>query len=135
MRRGKRFLAFVLAISMLLTSNAASVLASQMGENSESEIVKQDINNAEILAGKKMTVLYTPEGQKPLPKVGCERQRLIEGQDFEAVYYLLNQDGTRIGDGLETVTDAGNYELVLQGCNLFEGTFHNAALVTVKPRS
>ena len=135
MRRGKRFLAFVLAISMLLTSNAASVLASQMGENSEAEIVKQDINNTEILAGKKMTVLYTPEGQKPLPKVGCERQRLIEGQDFEAVYYLLNQDGTRIGDGLETVTDAGNYELVLQGCNLFEGTFHNAALVTVKPRS
>lgn len=135
MRIGKRFLAFVLAVSMLLTSDAALILASQIGEGSTVEIVKQDINNAEVLAGKKIAVLYNPAGQKPLPKVVYGDNLLEEGEDFKAIYYELNESGERIGLPLESITNVGTYELVLRGMNDFSGELQMASVITVQARS
>lgn len=135
MRIGKRFLALVLAVSMLLTSDAALIHASQIEESSAVEIVKQDINNAEVLAGTKIAVLYNPAGQKPLPKVVYGDNLLVEGEDFEAIYYQLNESGERVGIQLDSVTNVGTYELVLRGMNDFSGELQMASVITVQARS
>lgn len=134
MRRGRRFLALVLAVSILLTSDEAFTFASQMGENVAIEIANTDINNAEILAGKKIAVLYNPAGQKPLPKVVYEDRLLSEGTDFEAIYYPLNEFGERLGVSLNSITNVGDYELVLRGMNDFSGELERASVITVQPR-
>lgn len=135
MQKWRRFLALVLAISMLFTSDTAFTFASQMGENAAIEIVNTDINNAEILAGQKIAVLYNPDGQKPLPKVVYSDKLLTEGADFKAVYYELNEQGERVGFSLESITNVGIYELLLRGINDFSGELVRASVVTVQPRS
>ncbi len=99
------------------------------------EIRKHDIAEATVTAGKNLTVLYTPTGQVPVPKVVYENKRLVEGVDFDAVYYLLDSAGQRTGTELEKVTDAGKYELVLKGIDTFTGTLEHAATINVKARA
>ncbi|MBR3768910.1 MAG: InlB B-repeat-containing protein [Lachnospiraceae bacterium] len=106
---------------------------------SQTVIIRQkqiSISDVEIAAGKKMTVLYAPDGQKPLPKVVYGQKRLEEGTDFEAVYYRLNEAGERVGipAAEKQVTDAGIYELVLRGKNNFTGELEKASMITVKAR-
>jgi len=100
------------------------------------EIRKHDIENAEVVAGKSITVLYAPTEQKPLPKVVYNGKRLTEGIEFKAVYYRIDESGNRVnGTELEKVTDAGKYELVLKGIDAFTGIKERAATVTVKTRA
>lgn len=132
MRIKRRFLALILAVAMLLSTDAIGVAASQNEIGLESKVYKEDISSAEVLAGKNMTVRYVSEGQKPSPKVGYEGRRLVEGQDFYVVYYRLDENGVRIGEGLEKSTEAGNYELDLQGIGEFEGALVNAATLTIR---
>ena len=132
MRIKRRFLALILAVAMLLSTDAIGVAASQNETGLESKVYKEDISSAEVLAGKNMTVRYVSEGQKPSPKVGYEGRRLVEGQDFYVVYYRLDENGVRIGEGLEKSTEAGNDELDLQGIGEFEGALVNAATLTIR---
>ena len=95
---------------------------------------KYDISDVVIAAGKKIAVLYNPDGQKPLPKVVYKDKLLKEGADFKAVYYELKV-GERVGLPLESITNVGTYELVLRGINDFSGEMQMASVITVQARS
>ncbi|MBQ8279918.1 MAG: InlB B-repeat-containing protein [Roseburia sp.] len=98
-------------------------------------IGRRSMENATVESGQTMTVLYTPSGQKPVPRVNYNGKRLVEGVDYTVVYYLLDEQGARSGQALEKVTAAGTYELVLVGKDTCEGEFAKAVIVTVKHRS
>lgn len=96
---------------------------------------KISISDVVIAAGKKIAVLYNPAGQKPLPKVVYGDNLLVEGEDFEAIYYQLNEAGERVGVPLHSITNVGTYELILSGVNDFSGELERASMITVQARS
>lgn len=99
------------------------------------DIRKHDIGDAFVTAGRNLTVLYSPAGQSPVPRIEYNGARLIKDVDFVAVYYQLDVSGQRVGAELDKVTDAGMYELVLKGNGTFTGTLEHAATITVKTRA
>ncbi len=99
------------------------------------EIRKHDIGNASVVAGKKVTVLYAPNGQSPVPKVEYEGKRLVAGTDFTTSYYPIDESGTRTGSEQTSVTAVGQYELVIKGIGKFNGEIAKASIVAVKARS
>lgn len=99
------------------------------------DIRKHDIGGAFVTAGRNLTVLYSPAGQSPVPRVEYNGARLTKDVDFVAAYYKLDASGQRMGTELDKVTDAGKYEVILKGAGTFTGTLEHAATITVKTRA
>lgn len=99
------------------------------------DIRKHDIGDAVVAAGRNLTVLYSPAGQSPVPRIEYNGTRLTKDVDFVVAYYQLDATGQREGLELEKVTNAGKYELILKGTGTFTGTLEHAATITVKARA
>lgn len=99
------------------------------------DIRKHDIGEAYVTAGRNLTVLYSPAGQTPVPRVEYNGTRLIKDTDFAVAYYQLDASGMRVGTEVAKVTGAGKYELILKGIGTFTGTLEHVATITVKARA
>ena len=99
------------------------------------DIRKHDIGNAYVTAGRNLTVLYSPAGQMPVPRVEYNGTRLTKDVDFAVGYYRLDSSGMRVGTEVAKVTDAGKYELILKGIGTFTGMLEHVSTITVKERA
>ena len=99
------------------------------------DIRKHDIGEAYVTAGRNLTVLYSPVGQMPVPRVEYNGTRLTKDVDFAVAYYQLDASGMRVGTEVPKVTGAGKYEVILKGIGTFTGTLEHVATITVKARA